>query len=411
MTTAGGVSPAAGRHSGRRRELDLVLVGATGFTGGITAEYLARHAPASLRWAVAGRDQSRLAALRDRLGRIAERCADLPTVCVDLDDPASVERLAESTRSVASTAGPYVAIGNRLVAGCAAAGTDYLDICGESEFVDRTYIDHAERAEQTGARLVHCCGFESVPHDLGVLFTMSLLGPRASVAVDGFIRARAGLSAGTVHTAVGASGRVRRTRALAAERRRVERARGADATGGRQVRTVAGRPRHVPGSASWAVPLPTIDPTVVGRSARALDLYGPDFTYRHFAVVGRLPTAAAVVAGAGGLLLASRIPPVRRAVLGRRSAGDGPGPARRARSWFTARFVATTSDREVVTEVAGGDPGYDETAKMLAEAALCLLYDDVPATRGQVTTARAMGTRLITRLQAAGMTFRVVVEG
>jgi short subunit dehydrogenase-like uncharacterized protein len=410
--TTGGASPVAAaetvEYPTRAREHDLVLVGATGFTGGLTAEYLARHAPPSLRWAVAGRDRNKLTALRDRLSRIEERCADLPIMCVDLGEPGSVEQVADSTRSVASTAGPFVEVGGPLVAACAAAGTDYLDICGESEFVDRTYIDHGERAEHTGARLVHCCGFDSVPHDLGVLFTMSTLRPRVPVNVDGFVRARAGVSTGTVHSAVRASGRARQVRAVAAERRRVERARAVEGLGRRRARTAAGRPRQVPRSARWAVPLPTIDPAVIRRSARALDVYGPDFSYRHYAVVGSLPMVAAVVAGAGGLLLAARIPALREAILRRRPAGDGPGYEQRARSWFTVRFIATTSDRLVVTEVAGGDPGYGETAKMLAEAAMCLLYDAVPATRGQVTTAQAMGTPLVTRLQSAGMTFRVV---
>jgi short subunit dehydrogenase-like uncharacterized protein len=404
--------PPPGRGSGRRRggdrELDLVLVGATGFTGGLTAEYLAAHAPESLRWAVAGRDPTRLAAVRDRLGGIDPRCGQLPLVSIDLGDPASVQRVARSTRSVVSTAGPFVALGGPLVGACAAAGTDYLDICGESEFVDRTYIEHGERAENTGARLVHCCGFDSIPHDLGVLFTMSRIGSDAPVTVDGFVRAHAQVSPGTFRSAVGAFGRVRQAHGAARERRHVERARGVAVPAGRRVRSGRDRPRRVPGSGRWAVPLPTIDPVVVRRSARALDAYGPDFTYGHYAVVGSVPKMAAVVTGAGGLLLASQVPLVRAAVLRRRSPGEGPDPRVRARSWFSVRFVAATPGREVVTEVAGGDPGYDETAKMLAESALCLLYDDVPAARGQLTTAQAMGPALIERLQAAGITFRVV---
>jgi short subunit dehydrogenase-like uncharacterized protein len=142
-----------------------------------------------------------------------------------------------------------------------------------------------------------------------------------------------------------------------------------------------------------------------------LPRYGPDFRYSHYVVVGGLPLVAAATAGAGGLLVASRIPPVRRMLLRRMSAGAGPSPKRRADAWFTVRFVATTPSTTLVTEVAGGDPGYDETAKMLAESALCMLFDDVPELSGQLTTAQAMGEPLIRRLQAAGLSFRTLEPG
>jgi short subunit dehydrogenase-like uncharacterized protein len=392
------------------RELDLVLVGATGFTGGLTAAYLARHAPDDLRWGIAGRDPARLADARDRLTVIDQRAADLPMLTVNLIDRTSVYELANRACVVVSTAGPFIEYGSPLAGACAEAGTDYLDIAGEPEFVDRVYVDYAERAEETGARLIHCCGFDSIPADLGVLFTVHRVPPDTPVHIDGFVSAQARFSAGTYHSAIQALGRTRQTRAAAAQRRRAERARAEYTSSGRRVRSGHLRPRKVPGSGRWAVPLPTVDPLVVRRSARAIDRYGPDFRYAHFAVVGGLPMVGAAAAGAGGLMLASHIPPLRALLLNRMSSGDGPSPTRRGRSWFKIRFVATTPEQRVVTEVAGGDPGYDETAKMLAESAMCLIYDDVPASRGQVTTARALGEPLIQRLHAAGITFTVVGE-
>ncbi|MEU6753700.1 saccharopine dehydrogenase, partial [Spirillospora sp. NPDC046719] len=158
----------------------------------------------------------------------------------------------------------------------------------------------------------------------------------------------------------------------------------------------------------WTLPLPTIDPQIVTRSAAALDRYGPDFSYGHYLAVKRLPVAAGMAVGSGALLALAQLPPTRSLLLRLRAPGEGPSPERRARNWFSVKFVGEGGGRRVVTEVAGGDPGYGETAKMLAQSALCLAHDDLPKTAGQVTTATAMGDALIARLTAAGIAFRVL---
>ncbi|MCW3814104.1 saccharopine dehydrogenase NADP-binding domain-containing protein [Micromonospora sp. DR5-3] len=385
------------------RPYDLVLLGATGFTGGLTAEYLARHAPAGLRWALAGRNPGKLAAVRDRLAAIDPALAELPLLTADVTDPASLRAVAESGRVVATTVGPYIHHGEPLVAACAAAGTDYVDITGEPEFVDLMYVRHHAEAVRTGARLVHACGFDSVPHDLGAWFTVKQLPADGAVSVDGFVRAGGRFSAGTYHSALTALSRAGETRRAARARRAVE-----PRPEGRRVRAVPGKVGRSAEIGMWAVPLPTIDPQIVRRSAAARPEYGPDFRYRHFAAVRRLPTVLIAGAGLAGLLALVKLPPTRRWLLGRLSSGQGPSAEQRARSWFRVRFVGTGGGRTVHTEVAGGDPGYDETAKMLAESALCLAFDDLPPTAGQVTTATAMGDALLDRLTRAGITFRVL---
>ncbi|MEH1011781.1 saccharopine dehydrogenase NADP-binding domain-containing protein [Micromonospora sp. CPCC 206060] len=385
------------------RSYDVVLFGATGFTGALTAEYLARHAPGSLRWALAGRNADKLAALRDRLTAINPACAELPLLHADTTDADSVRRVAESARVVATTVGPFISYGEPLVAACARAGTDYLDITGEPEFVDLMYLRHHATAAASGARLVHACGFDSIPHDLGVWYTVRHLPADGPISVDGFVRAGGRFSAGTYHSALTALARARQT-AAAARSRRVAEPRPAD----RRVRAVPGRLSRRSDLGRWVVPLPTIDPQIVRRSAAALPGYGPDFCYRHFLAVKRLPTVLAGAAGLAGLTALVRIPPTRRWLFGRLSFGQGPSAEQRAASWFRVRFVGTAAGRRVVTEVSGGDPGYDETAKMLAESAMCLALDDLPATSGQVTPAVAMGGTLVDRLTRAGITFRVL---
>jgi short subunit dehydrogenase-like uncharacterized protein len=388
-----------------QRGFDLVLFGATGFTGALTAAYLALNAPAGCRWALAGRNSTRLEAVRDRLVSLDPGLVDLPLLAADATDPRSLQVLAQQTRVLATTVGPYVQYGEPLVAACAEAGTDYVDLTGEPEFADRMYLRHHETALASGARIVHACGFDSVPHDLGAWFTVQQLPADVPLRLRGMLRAGGGLSRGTVSSALTAFSRLRQTREVAAERRRVE-----PHPAGRRVRAVARPPHRDPDSGRWLVPLPTIDPVVVRRSAAALGRYGPDFEYAHYAAVERLPVMLGGVVGVGVLVTAAQVPPLRRFLVDRLVHGEGPSIEQRASSWFRMRFVGEGGGRKVTTEVSGGDPGYDETAKMLAEAALCLAFDDNPETAGNITSATAMAARLTARLMRAGIGFDVLED-
>ncbi|GAA3718785.1 saccharopine dehydrogenase NADP-binding domain-containing protein [Nonomuraea antimicrobica] len=370
---------------------DIVLFGATGFTGALTAAYLAREAGPGTRWAVAGRDRAKLERLVERLG------LDVPVLVADAADPASLADLARRTRVLATTVGPYVRYGEPLVAACADAGTHYLDLTGEPEFVDRVYVRYHDRAARSGAKLVHACGFDSIPYDLGVLYTVTRLPEGVPLKVSGFVRGNGRPSGGTLATVLSALGRARETVGQGTQRRSAE-----PRPRGRRVSSLPGGLRHVGG---WALPMPTIDPLIVGYSARLLDRYGPDFTYRQHYAVRTLPAALATVAGVGLLAALAQVPPARRWAEGRLGPGEGPSPERRARNWFKVTFLGEGGGQRVVTEVAGGDPGYDESAKMLAESALCLAFDAVPDRAGQLTTASAMGRPLIDRLHRAGLTF------
>ncbi|MEU1852610.1 saccharopine dehydrogenase NADP-binding domain-containing protein [Streptomyces sp. NPDC019990] len=386
------------RQNRTDRPYDIVLFGATSFAGALTAEYLAGHAPEGLRWAIAGRSTEKLERLRDRLPGGGEAGVLRADVC----DPASVRALADSARVVATTVGPYLTYGEELVAACADAGTDYLDLAGEPEFVDLMYVRHDARARETGARLVHAAGFDSIPYDLGVYFTVQRLPEGVPLTVDGFVTADAAFSGGTFGSALNQFARQREMAAAARDRRRHE-----PRLVGRRASAPTGAPRFAKEVGAWALPMPTIDPQIVRRSASALDRYGPDFRYRQYAAVRRLPVAVGGVAAVGAVVAAAQVPSARRWLSDRLGPGDGPGPDKRAKSWFSLRFVGEGGGRRVCTEVSGGDPGYDETAKMLAESALCLAFDDLPRTSGQVTTAVAMGDALVHRLRAAGIRFRV----
>ncbi|MCD9622914.1 saccharopine dehydrogenase family protein [Rhabdothermincola salaria] len=375
------------------REFDVVLFGATGFTGGLTAERLVAQAPRGCRWALAGRDRERLGRVRDALGPDG---ADVGLVIADVDDRASLRAMAERTMVLATTVGPYLRYGDGVVEACAQAGTDYVDLTGEAEFVDATYLRHHATAVRTGARLVHACGFDSVPHDLGAWFTVGLLDPDRPITVHAHVRASGRFSGGTAASALGFLGRIPQGVRVARQRRGVE------DPPDRPVQVRLGPWRE---QGDWSLPFPSLDPRIVARSAAALPRYGTSFTYSHNLVVGPLPLAAAAVLGATALTVLAQLPPVRTALEARVPAGSGPDAEQRRRGHFEVRFHGSDGRREVTTAVRGGDPGYDETSRMLAEAALCLAFDDLPHVVGQTTTAVAMGAALTDRLIARGIRF------
>ena len=223
--------------------------------------------------------------MRDRLAETDPELKSLELLHADVTDAASLADVAARARVVITTVGPYVEHGEPLVAACAEAGTDYVDLTGEPEFIDRTYLAHHARAVETGARIVHACGFDSVPHDLGAMFTVQQLPEGVPLRVRGMVRSNATLSGGTFASALAAFSRARKMKQVHAERRKVE-----PRVQGRKVRITAKRPHFDKEAGYWLVPLPTIDPFVVRRSAAVLERYGPDFTYSHYAAAKKLPT-------------------------------------------------------------------------------------------------------------------------
>ena len=386
------------------RQYDLALFGATGFTGGLTAEYLARNAPPELHWALVGRNRAKLEAVGERLAALNGSAPAPDLLEADAADRGSLDRVAAATAVVVTTVGPYALYGEPLVAACAAAGSDYVDLTGEPEFVDRMWTLHHAEAERTGARLVHCCGFDSIPHDLGAYFTVQQLPEGVPLTVNGYVKIGGGeFSGGTYHSAVNGFARARQTLAAGKERRGAE-----QRPVGRQIHDSHPRLRRAPDLGGWTAPLPTIDGSVVRHSAASLDRYGPDFRYGHNIVAKHLATLAALGAGIGTVGLLAQLPPTRGLLLKVKAPGEGPSEETRAKSWFKVTFVGEGGGRRVVTRVSGGDPGYGETAKMLAESGLCLAFDDLPETAGQVTTATAMGDALTERLRRAGISFEVI---
>ena len=393
------------------REHDLVVFGATGFVGALLAEYLAGAAPAGLRVALAGRSREKLEAVRAGLPAPAR---EWPLVTADSTDAASMAALAGSTRVVATTVGPYARYGMPLVEACARAGTHYCDLTGEVLFVHEA-IERADGvARESGARIVHSCGYDSIPSDLGVLLLRAAAGADLT-DVRAVATARGGFSGGTLASLLGHVEAVSgdpAARRIAGGPHSISPDRAAEPTP-RQPRD-AGPPRREP-DGSWTAPfvMAPYNTRIVRRSnALAGWAYGRGLRYEERMAAGRGvagAVAAVAITGAMGAVVGAAALGPTRTLLERilPKPGTGPSPQARAKGFFRHALTGTTVDgRAVTATVAGpGDPGYAATAVMLGESALCLALDDLPDRAGSLTPATAMGTVLVERLRKAGHTY------
>ncbi|ADB74727.1 saccharopine dehydrogenase family protein [Geodermatophilus obscurus] len=401
------------------RTHDLVVYGATGFVGRLLAAYLAGAAPTGLRIALAGRSRSRLEQVR---GELPAAARDWPLVEADSTDAGSLTALAASTGVLATTVGPYLRHGLPVVEACARAGTHYADLTGEVLFVRRA-IDRTDAvARETGARIVHACGYDSVPSDLSAL----LLAERARLDGASGLRdvqlvatARGGISGGTV-ASVRAQfeelGRDSTARRLVGDPFALSPDRDAEPET-RQPRDAAPPSRTPDGRWTATFLMAPFNTRVVRRSNALQDwAYGRGLRYGEVMGCGRgIPgavTAAGVTAGLAGVVAAMSLPPTR-SLLDRvlPEPGAGPGEETRARGWFRMDVDATTEGgrRYRATAAGQGDPGYAATALMLGETALALALDGdrLPGRAGSLTPATALGSVLVDRLRAAGHTYEV----
>lgn len=399
------------------REYDVVVFGATGFVGALTAAHLAEQAPPAVAIALAGRSRSKLEQTRAGLPGPAR---DWPLIVADTADPRAMAELAASTRVLVTTVGPYARYGLAVVAACAAAGTHYADLTGEVLFVREAIDGFDAAARESGARLVHSCGYDSIPSDLGMLMLhQRAVADGAGEILDAQLvaTARGGVSGGTVDSlraqleAVAADPSLRRVarhpHSLSPDR---------DAEPERDQPADAGPPARGPGG-GWTAPfvMAPFNTRIVRRSNALQDwAYGRPLRYGEVMGTGRGPagaaTAVAVTAGLGAFVAGMSARPARR-LLDRvlPAPGAGPDAQARDRGWFRSVIDArTASGRRYRATVAGpGDPGYAATAVMLGQAALCLAEDALPDRAGSLTPATALGAPLIERLRAAGHTYEV----
>ena len=385
------------------RELDIVVYGATGFTGRLVAEYLNNTYGVNqdVNWAMAGRSLDKLVLVRDEMG------IDLavPLIVADGSDVQSINSMVDRASVVLTTVGPYQLYGNELVAACAEHGTDYVDLCGEPAWMHKMIADHSAAAEKSGARIIFSCGFDSIPFDLGVLFLQNYakktLGSTVS-RVKGRVRSMRGTFSG------GTLASFRATMAAASKDReligilRNPFALAPGFVGADQ--PLGNKPEFDHAIDSWVAPfvMASINTKNIHRSNMLMGhMYGEDFVYDEMLVTGP---------GDRGEAVAKAVAEDNSMANDPRKPGEGPSKEERETGFYDVLMVGEHSDgRSVRISVKGDkDPGYGSTSKMIAESAVCLVKNPNLASGGIWTPAPAMGEKLIERLEAhAGLTFAV----
>lgn len=405
------------------RTYDVVVWGATGFTGRLVAEYLleAYGTDDSLRWAIAGRSRAKLEEVRRALGPRASR---LDTLSADASDERSLEALAARTRVVCTTVGPYAEYGSRLVAACVRQGTDSCDLCGEPIWMQRMIDEHHDAARESGARIVNSCGFDSIPSDCGVAFlndfTKRQTGLPCSRVALRVEHMRGGMSGGTIASLLGALAEVRRNPSSALAFADPYSLNPAEARSGPDGPDLE-RAAFDEDLGAWITPfiMASINTRIVRRTNALLGYpYGADFRYEEALLVGkgawaRLEAHAVSLGLAAFVRSATLAPGLARQLLPR--PGQGPSRERRESGSFSMLLVGRKVDGGLVQARVSGkrDPGYGCTSRMLGESAVCLARDfPAEAPGGLLTPASAMQEQLLPRLrEKAGLTLEILAAG
>lgn len=403
--------------SEQERKFDVVIFGATGFTGYLTAEYLAQmNESVDFNWAIAGRSRDKLHGVKGKLMSRFPKTENLDVILADIEDYQSLLSMTQQTQVVITTVGPYIHYGESLVKACIEGGSDYVDLTGEPEFVDKMRFQFQSQAIERGVRIVNSCGFDSIPYDLGALFTVNEIksrvpkgdGDLVSIQLECFVTSAGRFSGGTWHSAVHAFSRARNYNKLRSnwfKSPNMKMGLAEDVS----VHDISPNLKYRKELAAWACPFPTIDPQVVRRSAKIRGDYGGRFEYGHYVLVKRLPKLLAGGVGVASVFGLAQFNATKNLLLKAVKQGDGPSEETREQSWFKVTMQGETRGKNLTVEITGGDPGYGETSKMLAESGLCLALDRdrLPNHVGIITPAAAMGEVLIERLQKAGIGFNV----
>ena len=403
------------------RQFDIILFGATSFVGEILTRYMLAQQPLNgeMKWAIAGRSPTKLNQLKLSLGDAAEA---LPIVVADTDNQASIDAMCGSTKVIASTVGPYALYGEPVIQSCAALGTDYCDLTGEPQWIHKMLGRHEAAAKKSGARIVNCCGFDSIPSDLGVYFlqqrSKQTLKQHCNIVKMRVKAMKGGASGGTIASMLNAIKEAMQDKNI---RKKIASPYALCPAGhGFKVKQINLKSAQYDKDVqAWIAPfvMAAINVRVVHRSNALLHKqYGENFLYDEAMITGPKAKggmgAAALTAGLGGFMLAALLPPTRwlmeKTILPK--PGEGPSPQAQLEGYYDLRFIGTTPDGQTIScKVTGDrDPGYGSTAKMLGQAALCLAQDMNEKPGGFWTPASLFGEKIIARLEArAGLTFDI----
>lgn len=387
---------------------DITVFGATGFTGQLTADYLAsRRNEEDFKLAIAGRNRGKLQSIKHHLEK-KYPSSEITVLHGDITEEPSIRKITEESKVLINTVGPYLQYGEQVVRACAMNGTDYLDITGEGGFLEAMRGKYDTVAKQNASRIIHCCGYDSIPADMGTFFTVKQLPANERKSVECFVKtisrdtysAFQSISGGTWHSALGflSPEEFERQQKIYSELK--------ESSYPREILPMPMEFRYREATREFGIPMPVVDTEIVLRSASNLPFYGNSFTYGHFLALEGISQFFLGIFGILALLGAVQMPILKDILYSLKSSGDGPDEKLRESNRFVHSFIGTSATKTIRTEVRGKDPGYGDTSKMLGEAAICCLNDPLPEVYGQVSTATAMGDMLLERLKKnAGLEF------
>jgi len=373
------------------KKYDLVVYGASGFTGQLICEYLSAHKDAvDLNWAIAGRNTEKLESISNKFS-IEDKKVDV--LYGDSFDKDSLDNISSQSRLIITTVGPYAIYGEQLVASCIENQTYYLDLTGEPHFVHKIKEKYTQKAYDNSVGIIHSCGFESIPPDIGVYSAINQLNePNADVSY--FFESNGDISGGTWASFINSLSSPRPIVSSGSKKDHKSKTK-------KHNKKIFFHKKFK----RWALFFPVIDKYIVQKTAKSFNQYGEGFSFSEYMLFKSWKKLAFILIGVFVVSIISKSKLIKKRLLSLRPSGSGPSKERRAKNWFIAKVIAKGESSSAMTIIRGGDPGYGDTSKFISEMALCILTqsDQLLKTKGILTPVECTGDLLVDRLRSAGI--------
>ena len=373
------------------KKYDLIVYGASGFTGQLICEYLSNHKDiANLNWAIAGRNTSKLESISMQFSTENKK---IDVLHADSFDKPSLDNITSQSKLIITTVGPYAIYGEQLVASCIDNQTYYLDLTGEPHFVHKIKEKYAQKAYDNNVAIIHSCGFESIPPDIGVYSAINQLNePNADVSY--FFESNGDISGGTWASFINSLS----SPIPIISKGNKKRSKSKNKKNKKKIFFHKEFKR-------WALFFPVIDKYIVQKTAKSFDQYGDDFSFSEYMLFKSWKKLAFIIVGIFIVSIISKVKFIKKWLLSLRPSGSGPSKDKRDSNWFIAKVIAKGQNASVMTTIKGGDPGYGDTSKFISEMALCILTqgDQLLKNKGVLTPVECTGGLLLDRLRNAGI--------
>lgn len=372
-----------------KKTYDIIIFGASGFTGSLICEYLSNHSDnKKIKWAISGRDENKIKYLSKKYS--------VDMFIANSFNQESLNLISAQSKLIISTVGPYDIYGEKLVKACLKHQSHYLDLTGEPSFVKNIYNKYADIAKKRSI-IMHCCGFESIPPDLGAYLTVKELNPsenKKNINLAYFLKTKGKISGGTWASFLNS---------ITTQEPILEKTKSNRKSIKKQKLFYSNRFKK------WALIFPVIDKYIVNKTSNSFKEYSDDFSFREYILLPSLISALSLISGIAFIGVIGRFKKIREKLLSLIPSGSGPTQKEREKHWFEVTIVGESEGSEVLTTISGGDPGYGETSKFIAEMALCILLetDSLIKRKGILTPVECTGDLMKARLEKAGIKINI----